>query len=83
MTTPRTITLRSRTGTPKGDAILVQTWDFGLRSTQNRDGRYRSMAGVDADGQMYRTTSCGNWTPVRSGSERAILLDRIQRRTHK
>tara|TARA_Y100000310_G_scaffold326459_1_gene391389 strand:- start:782 stop:1039 length:258 start_codon:yes stop_codon:yes gene_type:complete len=62
--TPTRITLRSRTGTPKGEALLVKVKDLGFQSTHNKDGRYRKLIGQDIDGVLYRTTSCGNWTEV-------------------
>ena len=75
--TPRTVTLRSRTGSPKGEATLLQTWDLGLQATHNADGQYRKMVGMDADGLLFKTTSSGNWTQVWSEKESADLTVRI------
>lgn len=60
-TTPRTVTLRSRSGTPKGQANLIKVYHLGRRHTRT-GGAFEALVGVDAAGTIYKTTPAGNWT---------------------
>lgn len=66
--TTKTITLRTSSGTRKGEAILVAWKSQGLRPTQNPDGRCSRSIGIDAQGNAYETVASG-WRRATTNTE--------------
>lgn len=63
----KTITIRTRDGSPIGEVELVRFANKGQTNHQvgARFGRHQRCFGVTAGGALYRTTTSGNWTLCR------------------
>ena len=46
---------------------IVRKVNQGLHATHNRDGRFQKMWALGVDGQIYRTTSRGQYRPMQAG----------------